>query len=84
MTHLNFRLGVMKATQPLSDKSIETDPNKAATWFLQYEKAIESILRLGDRTTSLGMQCFNASTIYKICERLPYTIQYQTYGIEED
>ena len=39
---------------------------------------------LGDRTNSLGMQCFNASTIYKICERLPYTIQYQTYGLEED
>ena len=34
-THL--QLGVMKATQPLSDKTIEPDPNKAATWFLQYE-----------------------------------------------
>ena len=55
----------MKATQPLSDKSIKADPSKAATWFLQFEKAIESILRLGDRTTSLGMQCFNAATIYK-------------------
>ena len=40
ITHLNFRLGVMKSTQPLTDKSIETDPNKAATWFLQYKKAI--------------------------------------------
>ena len=34
-THLQLR--VMKATQPLSDEPIETDPNKAATWFLQYE-----------------------------------------------
>ena len=84
MTHLNFRLGVMKSTQLISDKSIETDPNNAATWFLQYEKAIESILRLGDRTTSLGMPCFNASTIHKMCKRLPYTIQYQTYELEED
>ena len=25
------QLGVMKATQPLSDKSIETDPNKVPT-----------------------------------------------------
>ena len=83
-THLNFRLGIMKATQPLSDKAIETDPNKAATWFLEFENAIESILRLGDRTTSLGMQCFNAATIYQICERLQYTLQYQTYGLEED
>ena len=43
LTHLNFQLGVMKSTQPLSDKSIETDPNKAAIWFLQYEKAIYRI-----------------------------------------
>ena len=84
MTHLNFRLGVMKATQPLSDKSIENEPNKAATWFLNYEKSIESILRLGERTTLLGMQCFNASTIHKISKRLPYTIQYQTYELKED
>ena len=34
-THI--QLGVMKATQPLSDKTIEPDPNKAATCFLQYE-----------------------------------------------
>ena len=74
----------MKATQPLSDKSIENEPNKAATWFLNYEKSIESILRLGERTTLLGMQCFNASTIHKISKRLPYTIQYQTYELKED
>ena len=74
----------MKAAQPLSDKSMETDPNEAATWFLQYENAVKSILRLGDRTTSLGMESFNASTIYEICTRLPYTIKYQTYGLEED
>ena len=84
MTHLNFCLGVMKATQLISDKSIETDPNNAATWFLQYEKAIESILRLGDRTTLLGMPCFNASTIHKMCKRLSYTIQYQTDELKED
>ena len=50
LTHLNFRLGVMKATQPLSDKTIETDPNKAAAWLLQYKNANEAILRLEDRS----------------------------------
>ena len=30
------------------------------------------------------MQCCNESIIYKICERLPYTIQYQTCRLEED
>ena len=30
------------------------------------------------------MQCFNAATIYPICERLPYTLQYQMNGLEED
>ena len=84
LKQLNFRLGTIKANQPLSDKDIETDPNKAAIWFLEFENAIESILRLGDSTTSLRMQCFNAATIYQIYKRLPYTIQYQTYGLEED
>ena len=36
-TRFNLRLRIMKATQPLSDKTVETDPNKAATWLLQYE-----------------------------------------------
>ena len=82
--HLYFHLRVMKAAQPLSDKSMETDPNEAATWFLQYENDVKSILRLGDRTTSLGMESFNASTFYEICKRVPYTIKYQTYELEED
>ena len=38
-THFNLRLRIMKATLPLSDKTVETDPNKAAIWLLQYEKA---------------------------------------------
>ena len=85
-THLNFRLAIMKATQPLTDKVIENDTSRAAAWFLKYEKAVESILilRLGDRSATLGMQCFNATTNYKICERLPYSIQDQTYGLEEE
>ena len=33
-THFNLRLRIMKATQPLSDKTVETDPNKAAMWLL--------------------------------------------------
>ena len=28
-THFNLRLRVMKAIQPLSDKTVETNPNKA-------------------------------------------------------
>ena len=68
----------------MTDKVIKTDPNKAGAWFLQYEKAVESILRLRDRSNTLGMQCFNTTTIYKICECLPYFIQDQTYGLEED
>ena len=54
---------------------IETNPSRAAAWFLNYENAVESILRLGDRSATLGMECFNVTTIYKICESLPYSIQ---------
>ena len=73
-THFNLRLRIMKATQPLSDKTVETNPNKAAMWLLQYEKAMNSILRLGDRASLPGLQYFNTSNFYKICEQLPYII----------
>ena len=49
LTHLNFWLGIIKSTQPLTDKKIQSDPYKAAALFLPYERAVESILRLGDR-----------------------------------
>ena len=73
----------MKSTQPLTDKVVETNPSRAVALFLNYENAVKSILRLGDSSATLGMECFNATTIYKICEHLPYSIQYQTYGLEE-
>ena len=56
LTHLNFWLGIMKATKPQTYKVITTDPNRAAVWFLQYEKAMETILRLGDRSNTLRIQ----------------------------
>ena len=61
--HLNFRLNTMRAVQPLTDKVIEINPAKATTWFLQYESAIEAILRLGKRNAELGIQCFNVTML---------------------
>ena len=45
----NTQLEVKMATRPLSDKTIETDPDKAATWLLQYDNAVEPILRMGEK-----------------------------------
>ena len=75
----------MKAIQPISDKTIEIDPNRATTWFILYKKAIESILRLGEGTTSLGMQCSAeqcSAVTYQIMERLPHTLLTQAYQFE--
>ena len=70
-TSKQLQLGAMEAIQPISDKTTKIDPNKAATWFIQYKKAIESILRLGEGTTSQCSleQC--SAFIYQIKERLP-------------
>ena len=72
----------MKAIPPISDKTIKTDPYKAATWFIQYEKAIEPILKLGEGTTSQCSleQC--SAVIYQIKERLPHTLLTQAYQLE--
>ena len=59
LAHINFHLNILKATQTLSDTTIEVDPDKAAKWFLDLENTMQTILRIGDRTTSLGMECFN-------------------------
>ena len=55
LTHLNFWLGIIKSTQPLTDKVIQSDPYKPAALFLPYEKAAKSILRLRDRSNTIGM-----------------------------
>ena len=73
----------MRAVQPLTDKVIETDPAKATTWFLQYDSAIEAILRLGKQNAKLGMQCFNVTNLYRICEKLPFSLQQAAYSLEE-
>ena len=59
------------------------DPAKATTWFLQYESDVEAVLRLGKRNAELGMQCFNVNTLFKICEKLPFSIQQAAYSLKE-
>ena len=83
LAHINFHLNILKATQTLSDTTIEVDPDKAAKWFLDLENTIQSILRIGDRTTSLGIECFNDINLCRICKCLPYTLGHKVYYLEE-
>ena len=83
-TSLHALLRDVKATQPLSHKTIETNPNKAVAWLLQYKDTLDSILEMGDTNASLGEQCFNKPVTYQICERLPHTLQQQMHQIKED
>ena len=82
--HFSFHLNNIKATQTLSDRAIEIDPGKAVAWFLDFEATIQSILRLGDRNTSLGRDCFNTLILGQICECLPYILRDRTTNIKED
>ena len=52
-------------------------------WFLDFGNTIQSILRIGDRTTSLGMECFNDINLFQVCKCLPYTLWHKVYYIEE-
>ena len=63
---------------PAEDSEIHTTPDR------QDSRNLPQQSRLGDRSTSLDMQRFNASTIREICKRLPYYIQDKTYGIKEE
>ena len=58
LKHLKFliHINTIEATQTLSDRTIEIDPDKAIAWYLGFETTIHSTLRLGDRTTSLGRE----------------------------
>ena len=69
--------------QTLSDITILSDPNTAAKWFLDFGNTIQSILRIGDRTTSLGMECFNDINLCRVCKCLPYTLRHKAYYLEE-
>ena len=74
----------MKAIQPIADNTIKTNPDKAVTWFLQYEEAIESILRLRKGTTPQysSEQCIDIN--FHIRERLPKTLLSQAYQLKGD
>ena len=47
LEHIKFHLDTLKATQTLSDITIENDPDEAVVWFLDFENTIQSILRIG-------------------------------------
>ena len=81
--HINYHLNTLKATQTLSDATVEIDPDKAARWFLDFGNTIQSILRIGDRTTSLGMECFNGMTLSRVSKCLPYTLRQKVYYLKE-
>ena len=68
MEHIKFHLDTLEATQTLSDITIEIDPDKAVVWFLGFDNTIQSILRIVDRTTSLGIECFNGTNLCQICK----------------
>ena len=69
----------MKAIQHISDETIKTDP---VTWFLQYEEVIESILRLGEGTTSqCSLEQYSAVN-YHIRGRLTHTLLTQAYQLK--
>ena len=66
----------------LSDNTSRRHPHKAALWLGNLETSILQFLKLGDRSDFLGMQCFNETIIYNICEhsRTPYITEYATSG----
>jgi hypothetical protein len=73
-TSLNYRISRIRETPGLTDKLLGTDPAYAATWFLDYEKAVKEVLNLGDRGPELEAVAFSAPALYTITSKLPSTM----------
>ena len=80
-TSLNYRLTRIRETPGLTDKTVETDPAYAATWFLDYENAVKEVLNLGDRGPELEAVAFSIPTLYTITSKLPFNMSDRIYDI---
>ena len=67
----------------MSDNTSRRHPREAALWLGKLETSILQFLKLGDRSDHSGMQCFNETIIYSICERLPYSIYHRICDIRD-
>jgi hypothetical protein len=81
---LNHRLSRIRETPGLTDKLVKTDPAYAAIWFLDYENLVKEVLTLGDREPELEAMAFGIPTLYTITLKLPFTLSYKIYDIEQN
>ena len=69
---LNHRLRTIRNMNDLTDFLMESDPGYAAIWYLDYGAAVEEIIELGKRSSTLAMTCFDMNTICIIIDKLPF------------
>ena len=80
---IKYQIGKLISITKLSENTSRRHPQEAALWLGNLETSILQFLRLGDRSDFLGMQCFNKTINYNICERLPYSIYHRICDIRD-
>ena len=79
--HICYKIKELINIARMSDSTSRRHPDKAARWLGQLEASIIHLLKLGDRSEDSGIHCFSETTIYNICERLPYSIYHRVCDI---
>ena len=74
LRHISYKINELINIARMSDSTSRRHPHKAVLWLGKLEASILQFLKLGNRSEDSGNHCFNETTIYSICERLPYSI----------
>ena len=71
-TLLNHRLKEFKNMAGLTDLEVKSDPEYASNWYLDYCVAVEGVLEIGKRSSTLAMTCYSSDTICFMTNCLPF------------
>ena len=84
LTLLNYRMQSIRNMKPISDKQMDEKPIEAVDWFLEMERCIMEITKLGDRGGQLSFTAFSHGTISEIIRLLPNHMENKVIGHDSE
>ena len=84
LTLLNYRMQSIRKMKPISDEFMDEKPIEAVDWFLEMERCIMEITKLGDRGGQLTYCAFGYGTISQIIKLLPNHMENQVIGHDSE
>ena len=80
MILLNYRMQAIRAMKPITEEQMNEQPLEAVDWFLDMERCIMELVKLGDRGLQVSYSAFGSPTISQIISLLPNHLENKIIG----